>query len=96
MAQRLGKGYAQSSKNSDGETGKKVSLIPILKQIMYLEISSASLFPFLWLCLRCLSLVNQLWLQTLLTEFLKILATVLAGSGPRRKQVTIFRLRVCS
>jgi len=64
--------------------GKKISLIPILKQVKYLEISSASLFPFLWLSLRCLSLVNQLWLQTLLTEFSKVLSTVLVGSGSSR------------
>lgn len=75
---------------------KKTSLILVLKQVVYLEVSCAGLSPFLWLFLLCRSLANQLWLQTLLTKFLKVLATVLAGSGTRRKQVTIFRIRVCS
>lgn len=75
---------------------KRISLIPILRQVLYLGVSSAGLLPSLWLCCHSLSLVNQLWIQILLTEFLKVLAMVLGGSGPTRKQVAIFVLRVCS
>lgn len=73
---------------------KRISLIPILRQVLYLGVSSAGLLPSLWLCCHSLSLVNQLWIQILLTEFLKVLAMVLGG--PMRKQVAIFRVRVCS
>lgn len=73
---------------------KRISLISILRQVLYLGVSSAGLLPSLWLCCHSLSLVNQLWIQILLTEFLKVLAMVLGG--PMRKQVAIFRVRVCS
>lgn len=67
------------------ENLEKISSVPIWKQVIDLEISSASLLPFLWLL--CLSSVNQLQLQTLLSEFIKFLYMVLAGLRPRRKSV---------